>query len=93
MIATAAAFSIGLQVSPSWRLKLGLCFLVTFVAWGLKAMAILNGDVTVAEDYLNGLSLLRGNVELAMAVAWTVLCCLPGKAAAMTVVRIKASAQ
>jgi hypothetical protein len=92
-IATLVAFALGLTVSGSWRLKVGICFLVAFVAWGVRALAILTGDVSVAEDYVNGLSLSTGAAEFVVALAWTALWWALGTVSAWAVRRMKASAQ
>ena len=93
VIATLLAFGLGLAMPGSWRRKTSLCLLVALLAWGVRVVAIVTGDATLAEDYLNGLNVWTGAVELAVALAWTGLWCALGTAAAQAIRRKKADVQ
>ena len=87
-LASVAAFAVGLKVK-TWRSA--LCLLIAALAWAIRAVVILNGDVTTAEDYINGLDVRTAAAEIAVIVVWTGLCALLGIATAHLVARRKAS--
>jgi hypothetical protein len=93
VIATVVAFGIGLTVKGSWRLKFGLCFLIAILGWGFRALAILNGDATIAGDYFGGLNMAAAIVEVAVALVWTAFWCALGTSVARTMRRRKSEPQ
>jgi hypothetical protein len=90
LVATLTAFGAGLGLRRSWRLKLGICLLLTLIAWALRAVLIVRGDVATAEEYLNGLNLWNGAAEIAVGLAWAIASCGIGTALASVFRRMKA---
>jgi len=86
LIATVLAFTLGLT-RTGWRGKLVLCVLLAAIAWIMRAEVIFHIDVSVAEDYFNGLNISAAASELAVVIAWTALWCALGTALAWTVRR------
>jgi hypothetical protein len=78
-IGTAAlAACVGCAGPKSWKLSIGICLLVAFLAWAGSYLAALlspsfGGDTAYAEDWINGFSARRSAAEIAVALVWTFL--------------------
>jgi hypothetical protein len=78
-IATAAAAVItGLAGPKSWKRALMFCAIVALVGWAASYMLMaasprFGGDTALAENYINGFSVLSAIVEIVVALAWTLL--------------------
>jgi hypothetical protein len=76
LISAVLALAVGVARNRPRSVRVAAGIVIAFLAWAASYPLVilgvrLGGDTALAEDYVNGFSVVHATIEIAIALAWT----------------------